>query len=70
MNKLFELFTEEAKAKFTAMIATDEFASFIQKTAAAIDSGTFRTIISTQSTDRQGDSVGPDPKICTQSLYD
>ena len=57
MNKLFELFTEEAKAKFTAVIATDEFASFIQKTAAATDSGTFRTIISTQSTDRQGDSV-------------
>ena len=57
MNKLFELFTEEAKTKFTAVIATDEFASFIQKTAAATDSGTFRTIISTQSTDRQGDSV-------------
>jgi len=57
MNKLFEQFTEEAKAKFTAVIATDEFASFIQKTAAATDSGTFRTIISTQSTDRQGDSV-------------
>ena len=57
MNKLFEQFTEEAKTKFAAVIATDEFASFIQKTAAATDSGTFRTIISTQSTDRQGDSV-------------
>jgi len=57
MNKLFEQFTEEAKAKFAAAFATDEFASFIQKTKAATESGTFRVIISTPATDRQGDSV-------------
>src|ERR1700722_371276 len=57
MNKLFESFTEEAKTKFLATLATKEFSDFVQKTKAANDSGTFRTIISTASTDRQGDSV-------------
>ena len=57
MNKLFEQFTQEAKAKFTATFATKEFASFIQKTKASNDSGTFKVIISTQAMDRQGESV-------------
>ena len=57
MNKTFESFTSEARAKFVAAFAAPEFASFIEKTKAASDSGTFRVIISTQSLDRQGDSV-------------
>ena len=57
MNKLFEQFTNEAKAKFSAVFATEEFANFIQKTKAATDSGTFRVIISTPAIDRQGESV-------------
>ena len=57
MNKTFELFTNEAREKFTAAFATQEFSDFIAKTKAATDSGTFRVIISTAAPDRQGDSV-------------
>jgi len=57
MNKTFELFTNEARAKFTATLETVEFSDFIAKTKAATDSGTFRVIISTAAPDRQGDSV-------------
>lgn len=57
MNKLFELFTTEARAKFLAAISTDEFTSFIEQTKSATDSGTFRVVISTPAVDRQGDSV-------------
>src|SRR5947209_7507434 len=57
MKNLFEQFTDEAKATFSAAIATEPFIDFIEKTKAATDSGTFRVIISTPAVDRQGDSV-------------
>jgi len=57
MNESLKKLTEEVKNAMQGFLQTDEIKSFIAKTKEATDAGSFEVVISTEDTDRQGESV-------------
>lgn len=57
MNETIKKLTEEVSAKMIEIFQSAELKEFVEKTKAAIDSGSFEVVISTADFDRQGESI-------------
>jgi len=60
MNEALKKLSEEAAAKLAALFSSEDFKALAETIKAAADTGTFRMVVSSEHTDRQGEVVMQD----------